>query len=370
MGKPAPPKGNRPTRNTQSQPKKQTQTTKTTKKQTPAPERPARSVDKPNTNLISLPDQQKMLNLFSQAFNAELTSPDFTNTLQAVKQGLFDRDFERVFGDEANLRVYAARYSPTRALGYAEVLSGIFEHLELLLPAETGPDEKTPAILNMVSIGGGAAEVAAFAAYLSQAPDRSGAVTLIDSGPWGAIVDSLASHVTTPPILPQWANAEAMANNRSLIEPARLAAKFLQKDVLSSELVGIFPDEGPCLVTLFFTLNELFTAGGIGKTTQFLLDVTAVIPSGSLLLVVDSPGSYSEATVGKEAKKYPMLWLLDKVLATAEDCTWQKMESQESRWFRLPEKLTYPIPLENMRFQMHLYRAKKPVFQAKSNSES
>ncbi|TLS25183.1 hypothetical protein PpBr36_07058 [Pyricularia pennisetigena] len=370
MGKPAPPKGNRPTRNTQSQPKKQTQTTKTTRKQTPAPERPVKSVDKPNTNLISLVDQQRILNLFAQAFNAELTSPDFTDILQAVKQGLFDRDFERVFGNEDNLRVYAARYSPTRALGYAEVLSGMVEHLEQLLLPEARADEKTLGVLNMVSIGGGSAEVAAFAAYLSQAPDRSGTVTLIDSGPWEAIVDSLASHVTTPPILPQWANMEAKANNRSLIEPARLNAKFLQRDVLSSELVDIFPKESPCLVTLLFTLNELFTAGGIGKTTQFLLDLTAMVPSGSLLLVVDSPGSYSEATVGKEAKKYPMLWLLDKVLATAEDCSWQKIESQESRWFRLPEKLTYPIPLENMRFQMHLYRATKPAPQAKSNTES
>jgi 25S rRNA (uracil2843-N3)-methyltransferase len=118
----------------------------------------------------------------------------------------------------------------------------------------------------------------------------------------------------------------------------------------------------PMLVTLLFTLNELYTSS-IGKTTAFLLNLTAAATSGSLLLVVDSPGSYSEATVGTEAKRYPMHWLLDHTLLETQKSRgsesalkWVKLVSEDSKWFRIPESIRYPIPLENMRYQMHLYR--------------
>ena len=38
---------------------------------------------------------------------------------------------------------------------------------------------------------------------------------------------------------------------------------------------------------------------------------------------------------------------------------WEKLESADSVWFRLAEGLRYPIQLENMRYQMHLYRARR-----------
>jgi 25S rRNA (uracil2843-N3)-methyltransferase len=39
-----------------------------------------------------------------------------------------------------------------------------------------------------------------------------------------------------------------------------------------------------------------------------------------------------------------------------EEVKWEKLVSDESRWFRLQESLKYPIPLENMRCQVHLFR--------------
>jgi 25S rRNA (uracil2843-N3)-methyltransferase len=124
----------------------------------------------------------------------------------------------------------------------------------------------------------------------------------------------------------------------------------------------------PMLLTLLFTLNELYTTS-IGKTTAFLLKLTMAVKPGSLLLVVDSPGSYSETKLGSEAKKYPMSWLMDHTLLEPEDsqegpkggknespASWVKIVSEEAKWFRIPEELRYPIPLENMRYQMHLYR--------------
>jgi 25S rRNA (uracil2843-N3)-methyltransferase len=39
-----------------------------------------------------------------------------------------------------------------------------------------------------------------------------------------------------------------------------------------------------------------------------------------------------------------------------EMAKWEKIHEDESRWFRLASTLQYPIELENMRMQLHLYR--------------
>jgi 25S rRNA (uracil2843-N3)-methyltransferase len=58
-----------------------------------------------------------------------------------------------------------------------------------------------------------------------------------------------------------------------------------------------------------------------------------------------------------------MQWLLDHTLIETETpgYSWEKLQSDESIWFRLPEDLSYPIALEDMRYQMHLYRLQKTI---------
>ena len=57
-----------------------------------------------------------------------------------------------------------------------------------------------------------------------------------------------------------------------------------------------------------------------------------------------------------------MVWLLERVLfveAAGENGQekWEKVgQGEESKWFRLDERLKYPIELEDMRYQMHVYR--------------
>ena len=319
--------------------------------------------------------QQRVLDVFRHAFGDALSSPSLAATLQSVKQALYDRDFATAFGDPEHLAVYAARWSPTRSLCYASVLDGIWEHLEPLATSspvdstergDHGEDEDVQHLRGL-SIGGGAAELVAFGSFFSQRPSPfSGSVTLVDSGPWAAVVSQLTTALTTPPPLSKYASAAAKLSNAAMISPSHFTPTFLEQDALALDQAKLTPLLGttPLLVTLLFTLNELFTAGGIGKTTTFLVNLTSTIPFGSLLLVVDSPGSYSEASVGKEAKRYPMHWLLDQILLDTTERTpvngrrWAKLESHDSVWFRLAsEGLDYPIPLENMRYQMHLYRA-------------
>jgi 25S rRNA (uracil2843-N3)-methyltransferase len=326
--------------------------------------------------------QQRVLDVFRHAFNDILSSPSFTATLQSVKQALYDRDFARAFGDPEHLAVYAARWSPTRALCYASVLAGIKEHLEPLLlsssvdPTPTENQDETETVttptnehphLQLLSIGGGAAELVAFGSFLNQHPSPlSGSITLLDSGPWQPVITTLTTALTTPPPISKYASAATKLSNTPLVPASHLTPTFLQQDALTLNATTLTPLLGtdPLLITILFTLNELFTASGIGKTTAFLLNLTSAVPIGSLLLVVDSPGSYSETSVGKEAKRYPMQWLLDRImLGTRREPVrgrrWAKVEAAESVWFRLAEGagLEYPIPLENMRYRMHLYRA-------------
>ncbi|GFP52694.1 hypothetical protein ACSS6W_003219 [Trichoderma asperelloides] len=325
----------------------------------------------PSIDPEALKHQQRILTLFSDAFNPVFTSDSFTATLQSIKQSLFNRDFDVAFGSEENLQAYAARWSPTRALCYSSIFEAIASHVDdiAILPdsvAECGSDEEpshSQVIKKFICIGGCAAEHVAFASHLQQTAS-SGTLTLLDAGPWAQVIDLLQKQVTSPPVLSKYASAAIKAANTPLLEDGQLSTTFCQNDILAMDkeaLVELLGSE-PLTVTLMFTLNELYTNGGIGKTTKFLKLLGEILPDRSLLLVVDSPGSYSEAAVGKEKKRYPMQWLLDHTLmdirAASKDYEWEKLESHDSIWFRLPEELSYPIQLENMRYQMHLYQRK------------
>ncbi|KAK4192929.1 hypothetical protein QBC35DRAFT_159639 [Podospora australis] len=340
-------------------------------KKTQLPTKAQNAKDQETTQPVTREDihhHQRLLDVFRRTFNEVITDADFEARQQTLKTALFERDFVKAFQDPSSLPVYAARWSPTRALCYASVLKGIRPHLDRII---TTPEEERQN-LKVLSIGGCAAELAAFCSLLSYLPPSvSGHLSLLDSGPWGEVIASMTQTFTTPPPISKYASEAAkLAAEKAIVDPAaRLSVQFLQEDIISlattspEKLVPILgaQTEKPLLVTIMFTLNELFTASGIGKTTLFLQNLTASIPFGSLLLVVDSAGSYSEATVGKEQKKYPMQWLLDHIVlgtqkTPVENRTWKKIESHDSVWFRHTEYLDYPIPLENMRYQMHLYK--------------
>lgn len=301
-----------------------------------------------------------------------LSSDELPTLLRDVKQALYDRNFSVAFGSEDHLEVYAARWSPTRALCYASVLQDIVQqHADDIVVGQNeeeteqeGHDQEPH--LRMISIGGCAAEHVAFASML-HSTSLVGQLTLIDSGPWSKIANMLQTALTTPPPLSKYASAAAKASNTALVQPHQLSLSFQQLDILEQAEDGsqlaklVAPEQQPVLVTLFFTLNELYTSGGIGKTTKFLSSLERLLPRRSLLLVVDSPGSYSEAAVGKEKKRYPMHWLLDHTLRDPkeEESSWERLESQDSIWFRLPKDLSYPMQLEDMRYQLHLYRLRE-----------
>lgn len=356
----------------------------------------------PKESLVPIKLQQLLLNTFRDTFSGVIDSDGFNQSLQDVKGALYDRDFRRAFGNEEYLDVYSARWSPSRSLCYASILLDLQEQLEDILPrdqiAQSNASSKTATNASskssstppsrVISIGGGAAETIAFGGFLkhqttppvtetaSESADKAMAsltlsdvktnieLLLVDIASWENVVNKLHHGLTTPPPISKYASAAAKEANSSLIRPEDFTTKFLEYDVLTMSPIqlGELFGKKPVFVTLFFTLNELYTAS-ISKTTAFLLHITSVLPSGSLLLVVDSPGSYSETKVGTEEKKYPMKFLLDHTLIETQKSRgkesvpdWVKIHSEDSQWFRLPETLRYPIQLENMRYQVHLYR--------------
>ncbi len=361
----------------------------------------------------------ELLQLLLNIFNHALFSPAETNLpnlIQQVKHYLFKRDFGNAFGRVEYLEAYALRWSPSRALAYTDVLCstpilaaylsstvlGGLDHMEQQHSTESSDlvhvaKEKQAKVSRIVCIGaGGGAEIVALGGLLKHLEENSFIqqraseldrplgqrpprihleVTAIDIAEWDPIISKLYCGITTAPTLSRYASAETKATNRPVVEPSLYAVRFVQQDVLNmelSDLAATFADVS--LVTLMFTLNELYTTS-ISATTNFLLSLTMLSSPSALLLVVDSPGSYSTVKLGSssdthdegDTKKYPMRWLLDHTLlesaavgssknASAGANQWEKLVSRESEWFRLPEGLVYPIDLEDMRYQVHLYR--------------
>ena len=367
------------------------------------------------SKIVPVELQQLLLNVFKNTFRENYNSK-LSGLIQRTKQHLFSREFNKAFGSEDLREAYAVRWSPSRALAYTQIfynLTPLTRRLvsdfgdqgstdqpqdALATAQNTAEDAEDPRDKSdrIVCIGAGAgAEIVALGGYLSllsnhpvsdpqEAISQDGGldrtispqrleITAIDIADWGSVVDRLQSNVTAAPPLSQYASAEAKAANTALIRPNAMVLNFIKQDVLSiamDQMPAIFADA--LLVTLMFTLNELYTSS-MSATTNLLLALTMLLPAGALLLVVDSPGSYSTVSVGKTSdgngqstRNYPMQRLLDHTLlqsapigssknASAER-QWEKLESQDSEWFRLPSELRYPVELEDMRYQMHLYR--------------
>ena len=393
----------------------------TTKGESKAPKvnAPHSTAERPSvpskSKIVPVELQQLLLNVFKNTFSENYNSK-LSGLIQRTKQHLFSREFNKAFESEDLREAYAVRWSPSRALAYTQIfynLTPLTRRLvsdcgdqnptgqpqdALATAQNTAEDAEDPRgnSNRVVCIGAGAgAEIVALGGYLSLLSNRPVSdtqeaisqdeglertispqrleITAVDIADWGSVVNRLQSNVTAAPPLSQYASAETKAANSALIGANAMVLNFVKQDVLSmamDKMPAIFADA--LLVTLMFTLNELYTSS-MSATTNVLLALTMLLPAGALLLVVDSPGSYSTVSVGKTSdgngqstKIYPMQWLLDHTLlesaaigssknASAER-QWEKLESRDSEWFRLSSELRYPIELEDMRYQMHLYR--------------
>jgi 25S rRNA (uracil2843-N3)-methyltransferase len=198
-------------------------------------------------------------------------------------------------------------------------------------------------------------------------------VTAVDIADWSSVVSRLRDMMYSASVTGSRSHPSPLLcpDDRRKIE-----ISFRHLDILSlldDDLNALlaYKGQGTSLITLMFTLNELFTTS-IPKTTQFLLRLTDLTAAGAVLLVVDSPGSYSTLSLGsaiseqKKQRQYPMKFLLDHTLLSVADGKWERIVSQDSRWWRRDaSRLRYDVnleggeglvKLEDMRFQIHVYR--------------
>lgn len=318
----------------------------------------------PEHHSIPLQLQQKCLDIFRDALRP---TDDDNKVLQEVKGHLYGRDFATAFGREDYLRVYASRWSPSRALAYVKIFADLAPQIGEDVATRRGPATRT------VCLGGGAGgELVALGACLSTRSDESSLdgvqachADLVDIADWTSVVQQIHAGLTTPPELSKYASQAKKDANKALIDSSALDVEFHRLDVLSSDatnqdLLASLVQEAD-LVTFMFTLNELYSSS-LPATQSLLTRVTETMKAGSHLLVVDSPGSYSTVSLNGAEKKYPMQWLLDHTLLGSEarigegKGKWEKVVEDQSRWFRLSKELRYPIVLEDMRFQVHLFR--------------
>lgn len=348
--------------------------------------------------------QQVMLNVFIVAFPVSQNAEMLTQVTQEVKGHLFKRDFASAFGQPAYLQAYALRWSAARALGYSHILThpdrayiltttsaiSVRSKEDQVEPQDSPlsdpnastplpPESKNTSARKVVCLGGGAGgEIVAFATAHRHLDLKSPLeIMAVDSADWSDPVSKLSSAFSTAPALSAHASptAKEKVENRPLLQdPSKVTVSFTHQDVLSwgrESMKQTMQDASLC--TIMFTLNELFSTS-LPKTTSFLLSLTTAMSAGSHLLVVDSPGNYSEIQLGKTSnvdeqlevptKKYPMKWLLDhtllEVAGSGKGAVWEKIETEDSLWFRIDQKersrLKYSIELENMRYQLHLYR--------------
>lgn len=307
------------------------------------------------------------------------------------------------------------RWSAGRAVAYADVFGGLGLNLLGKGDGDGGKGERKRR--KVVCLGGGAgAEVVALVLGGIggwRKGEEEWDIVVVDVAPWGSVLRKLETVMkasSSSSVTSDSDSSDSTATaNRPLLDPARFKVIFQQRDILDLSDRD-FRDlcRETTMVTLMFTLNELYGIS-IAKTTGMLLGLTGGLERGCLLVVVDSPGSYSTLALNhhhnddnknkdgsrsedqeevvdggggmekekqKEVKKYPMKWLLDHTLlevasaagaggdgveGTKSDADggkrWEKIQSEDSRWCRLRgEELRYPIALEDMRMQVHVYR--------------
>ncbi|PLB35050.1 25S rRNA (uracil2843-N3)-methyltransferase [Aspergillus candidus] len=253
--------------------------------------------------------------------------------IQTIKSHLYNRDFDSAFtdADDDLLRAYALRWSATRALGGRSHPAPLAR-----FTGASGPQEQQQENEEKAEEKGNDFQVRFRRADILSIPDEELKSLLCFNDDNTLSLDSLSldSTTTTTPTTKK---------------------------------------ETPTIITLMFTLNELFSTS-MAKATSLLLRITDLVHPGSLLLVVDSPGSYSTLRLARQSsgdgsgdqegapeRRYPMKFLLDHALLSVAGGKWERVYSRDSRWWRREaSRLSYVVGegagLEDMRFQVHLYR--------------
>lgn len=352
--------------------------------------------------LLESNPNQAILEVFRELSLPVLRDYDHPKRIQAIKEGLFAREFVKVFTDPKNLAAYCFRWVPPRALAYFNLF--LSEPILFKLLCNN---------IRITAIGAGAgSEVAAIAAFMaacqhnsthaeqfkkSRRADRATQhelqVNCIDLGEWMSTLSGIAELFTThagvhatadarraklhsEPTVTSQATPTAGSGDAASIEtpvvvdaspapdaglpskpasaPSELGSKlkvsFSCLDVLDAaadaqaSLKALYGSSH--LIMACFVVNELFLDKK--SATEMLRSTIAAMRKGSFLLVVDSASDLSLMEVN--GQRYWITVLLDALPGL------KRVVARDSHWFRLDDSLKYPTSLENVHCYVRLYQ--------------
>jgi 25S rRNA (uracil2843-N3)-methyltransferase len=238
---------------------------------------------------------------------------------------------------QAYLRAYAARWVSGRSLAYRSLLLDIPELVET-----SQRRARQGQITRTFCIGGGAgSEILALASLTKELEfDVKMHVTAVDVADWNEILTEMGDLIKT-----RWKEQGMETENKFKLEFKR--ANMLQD----------FNDlhfEEQHIITCLFTTNELFAESRV-KTMALLSHLSNTCKKGTLLVIAESTGTYSEIQMG--SKVYPLELVLDMTLV-GKNKEWEIVKQEQSRWYRVPEesKGKYELQIENTHMLVRVYR--------------
>ena len=174
--------------------------------------------------------------MIQEACADTLLRGDFGKTLQSIKAGFVQRDYEGIFTSEAgDLQVYSAAYVPGRALCYFEIFCQP-QLLQLLARKTT-----------IYAIGSGSgSELVSIAAAMTRSPAERQRINLVmqDIGDWAQVLETFESTARQ-----SWKLTEDL-----------LTCEYFQDDILDptkrEERAQRIANAN--LITFMFVMNELF----------------------------------------------------------------------------------------------------------------
>jgi len=279
--------------------------------------------DEENNKLLLMKSpEQSILDLIQTSYLSVLRSPDFKRKLQGIKQHFVNREYDMVFNQPEHLPIYLVNYIPTRALVYYNLFISEPQLLEIL-------NQKG---LNICCLGGGpGSELLALCcvALTSKSPLQI-IINIHDIADWSEPLEPLLRALED-----RWNISEEI-----------ISRNFFLSDILDPSPVLLDHVVSANLITLMFTVNELFV---YKKKAMYLLSILKEkLQKGTYLLVLDSAGDFSEIVVGK--RTYMTYQLFDYLPG------FKSIISVDSRWYRYPVTLKYPLKLSNQRYFLRLYQ--------------
>jgi len=330
-------------------------------------------------NVLRTAPDQAVLDLLAACAADTFARPDFGQQLVSIKKSFVERDYDAVFKTPAHLPIYAAQYTPGRALCYLDLIRTEPLLLRFLLRRQR---------LRTVCLGGGAgSEIVALAAARAllaerragDAPASGDASAAAPDGSAAAAADRLATldlqpHPVPVPAAPpprltdlhvydmgDWGDvltrqAEVMRERWQFAAGAaagELRFRFVEGDILdmAASAHGDLLRElaRADLVTAMFVINELFVSRE--RTLALLKVLLEHMRPGALLLVVDSAGDFSHLQVGR--RTFMVYTLLDSLRG------WRQLVAHDAQWYRVPPGLRYPLEVQNMRYFVRLYQRER-----------